>query len=100
MGIVCSDSEALANGLDQTGDKMVRNRVGGDSVRLALQIVGSIISGFLLMIPLGMLFDAMNWPLFHSWGLAHGSFLLAWPALTAVSFIAILAVRMAMKRGN
>jgi hypothetical protein len=33
--------------------------------------------GLVLMFPLGLLFDDMKWPLFHSWGLAHGSFILA-----------------------
>lgn len=49
----------------------------------------AIILGFFLMAPLGMLFDKMNWPLFHTWGLAHGSFLFAWPLLTLLSFGAI-----------
>jgi len=49
--------------------------------------------GFLLMFPLGMLFDSMNWPLFHSWGLAHGSFILAWPLLTLVCFGVARAMR-------
>jgi hypothetical protein len=44
-----------------------------------------------------MLFDAMNWPLFHTWGLAHGSFLFAWPLLTLTSFIVITAFRLARK---
>ena len=43
--------------------------------------------GFALMFPLGMLFDDMKWPLFHSWGLAHGSFILAWPALTLLAWL-------------
>jgi hypothetical protein len=51
--------------------------------------LASIILGFFLMIPLAMLFDAMNWPLFHSWGLAHGSFIIAWPLLTLTSFAVI-----------
>ena len=59
--------------------------------------LGSIALGFILMVPLGMLFDAMNWPLFHTWGLAHGSFVIAWPVLAVISFgvirIAIIARR-------
>ena len=63
--------------------------------------IGSIVLGFFLMIPLAMLFDAMNWPLFHSWGLAHGSFLIAWPALAAVSFGLIrIAIRVMKARGS
>jgi hypothetical protein len=53
----------------------------------ALRLLGSFVLGFFLMIPLAMLFDFMNWPLFHSWGIAHGSFIFAWPALTAISFL-------------
>ena len=54
--------------------------------------VECILLGFFLMIPFGMLFDAMRWPLFHSWGLAHGSFILAWPLLTLASFGVIRAL--------
>lgn len=46
----------------------------------------AIVLGFFLMIPLGWLFNTMEWPLFHSWGLAHGSFIFAWPLLTLLSF--------------
>lgn len=51
-----------------------------------LSVVIAGVVGFFLMIPLAMLFNAMNWPLFHGWGLAHGSFILAWPLLTLLSF--------------
>jgi hypothetical protein len=47
----------------------------------------SIVAGFLLMWPLGALFGRMNWPVFHLWGLAHGSFVLAWPLLSALCFV-------------
>lgn len=39
------------------------------------------------MWPLAAFFDRMKWPLFHSWGLVHGSFLVAWPALSATCFL-------------
>ena len=55
-------------------------------VLIMLTGLGSIVLGFLLMVPLGLMFDAMNWPLFHTWGLAHGSFIIAWPILACVSF--------------
>jgi hypothetical protein len=42
--------------------------------------------GFFLMVPLARLFDAMNWAVFNTWGLAHGSFVFAWPMLAYVSF--------------
>jgi len=53
---------------------------------IALTCIGSVVLGLFLMVPLGMLFDAMNWPLFHTWGLAHGSFIIAWPILACISF--------------
>jgi uncharacterized membrane protein YoaT (DUF817 family) len=57
--------------------------------------LAAIVFGFFLMIPLAIFFDAMNWPLFHSWGLAHGSFIIAWPLLTLISFaiIRVLVLR-------
>lgn len=42
----------------------------------------AITAGFILMFPLGALFTSINWPIFHGWGLVHGSFLIAWPFLT------------------
>jgi hypothetical protein len=58
-------------------------------MRFALQSVLSIVLGFFLMGPLAGLFEAMRWPMFHGWALAHGSFVIAWPALTIVSFVAL-----------
>jgi len=57
----------------------------------------SIVGGFFLMVPLAMLFDAMNWPLFHTWGLAHGSFLIAWPVLTLASLGMILGLKLTQR---
>lgn len=48
--------------------------------------LASAVIGFLLMFPLAGIFNAMNWPIFHSWGIAHGSFVIAWPILTFLSF--------------
>jgi len=42
----------------------------------------------------------MNWPLFHSWGLVHGSFIIAWPVLTILSFIVIKTIPIARDRWN
>jgi hypothetical protein len=58
----------------------------------------SLLLGFLLMAPLGALFNAMNWPLFHTWALAHGSFLFAWPLLTLISRIALSAAGLTRKK--
>jgi hypothetical protein len=46
----------------------------------------AIVLGFLLMVPVARLFDAKNWAVFNTWGLAHGSFIFAWPLLAYVSF--------------
>jgi ABC-type tungstate transport system substrate-binding protein len=60
----------------------------------------SFFLGFILLFPLGWLFDRMDWPLFHSWGLIHGSFLLAIPLLMALSFGTIEAVAFLFQRGK
>jgi len=39
------------------------------------------------MIPLAMLFEAMEWPLFNFWAMAHGSFILAWPMLALITLV-------------
>jgi hypothetical protein len=54
-----------------------------------LQGLIATVAGFLLMIPLGVLFAHMNWPVFHPWALAHGSFTVAWPLLSYVCFVAL-----------
>jgi hypothetical protein len=46
----------------------------------------AIVLGFFLMVPLARLFDAENWAVFSTWGLAHGSFIFAWPMLAYLSF--------------
>ncbi len=46
----------------------------------------SIPIGFISMWPLGALFEAMHWPVFHGWGLAHGAFVVAWPLLSILVF--------------
>ena len=51
-----------------------------------LGCLGYIVVGFLLMFPLDIVFETMKWPLFNGWALAHGSFILAWPLLTLLSF--------------
>jgi hypothetical protein len=64
----------------------------------------SIAIGFLLMFPLGALFNAMNWPWFHSWALIHGSLVIAWPILSVVGFLSLRVLgvirKSAAKRGK
>ena len=59
----------------------------------------SIVLGFALMFPLGWLFGIMNWPVFHSWGLVHGSFIVAWPLLTLIS-LGFIRRAVALKVGS
>jgi hypothetical protein len=49
----------------------------------------SVALGLFLMWPLGLIFDFFGLPMFHLWGLAHGSFVIAWPALSLISYAAI-----------
>jgi hypothetical protein len=64
------------------------------SIAKALRWFGYCLTGTLLLIPLGLLFDTMHWPIFNTWTLAHGAFIIALPAL---SFIAFFALRLGMK---
>jgi hypothetical protein len=61
-------------------------------MRTVLRLLLAFIGGFILMFPLGAFFDAINGDLFHSWGLAHGSFLIAWPGLGLVTFLLLVRV--------
>lgn len=63
-----------------------RRKGGRIVMKRAFRLVLAVAGGFVLMIPLGALFDFMNWPVFHSWGLTHESFLIAWATLSWVSY--------------
>ena len=65
-----------------------------EAAEKTVRIIVYAICGFFLMFPLGYLFDTMEWPLFHSWGLVHGTFFMAWPAL---SYVVYLVVRVTTK---
>ena len=63
-------------------------------MRNVIRIVISVVVGFFLMWwPLAPVYDALNWPTFHSWGLLHGSFFSAWPTLSILTFLALGYVR-------
>lgn len=47
----------------------------------------SIIVGLLLLWPVGWLFDVLHLPVLHSWGIAHGGYVLAWPLASAAFFL-------------
>ena len=67
-------------------------------IRTVIRTVISVIAGFFLMWPLGYIFGMMNWPTFHSWGLMHGSFLVAWPALSILTFFALGFLQIFVRR--
>src|SRR4051812_47951853 len=58
-------------------------------MRTLIQIVIAIVAGFLLMWPLGHAYAALSLPTFHSWGLAHGTFVAAWPTLSILTYLAL-----------
>jgi hypothetical protein len=58
-------------------------------MRNFLRFLASIVLGFLLLIPLGAIYGAANLAVYHSWGLSHGSFTTALPALSAACYIAL-----------
>ena len=63
-------------------------------MRNVIRIVISVVVGFFLMWwPLAPVYDALNWPTFHSWGQLHGSFFSAWPTLSILTFLALGYVR-------
>jgi hypothetical protein len=58
-------------------------------MRTFIQSVIAVVAGFLLMWPLGYAYAALGWPTFHLWGLMHGTFVAAWPALSILAFLAL-----------
>lgn len=58
-------------------------------MRTFIRSVIAIVAGFLLMWPLGYAYAALGWPTFHLWGLMHGTFVAAWPALAILAFLAL-----------
>jgi len=72
-----------------------RVRVHGSSpkenadTRGAVRVVLSTWASLLALIPVGGLFEAMQWPLFHLWGLAHGSFILISGPVFVLTFVAL-----------
>jgi predicted outer membrane lipoprotein len=58
-------------------------------MRTFIRSVIAIVAGFLLMWPLGYAYVALSWPTFHFWGLMHGSFVAAWPALSILAYLAL-----------
>jgi hypothetical protein len=58
-------------------------------MRTFIRSVIAVVAGFFLMWPLGHAWAALSWPTFHFWGLTHGTFVAAWPALSILAFLAL-----------
>ena len=58
-------------------------------MRTFIRSVIAVVAGFLLMWPLGYAYATLSWPTFHSWGLMHGTFVAAWPALSILAFLSL-----------
>ena len=61
-------------------------------MRTFLRVVVAAILGVLLLVPLALLFDAMNWAFFNSWGLAHGSFVIGILVLGCAAYVSLGAI--------
>jgi len=44
-------------------------------IKRIIRITVGAILGFLCLLPIGEFFNRMDWPVFHTWGLAYGSFI-------------------------
>jgi hypothetical protein len=66
-----------------------------DIVQIVLALVGAV----LLLLPLAQLFGAMNWPKYHDWGILHGGFFSAIPAL-AIATYSLLGLIPGLRRPN
>ena len=69
-------------------------------VRLTAGCVLAPVVGLLLLFPIAALFDSMNWPMFHSWGMAHGAFIFAWPLTTLIAFVLTVAALKAVDKST
>jgi len=58
-------------------------------MRMLVRLVIAIVAGYLLMWPLGYAWTTLSLPTFHLWGLAHGTFVAAWPTLSILAFLAL-----------
>jgi hypothetical protein len=69
--------------------RFARNDGIESAMRTSIRSVIAIVAGYLLMWPLGYAWTALSLPTFHFWGLAHGTFVAAWPALSIMAYLAL-----------
>jgi hypothetical protein len=58
-------------------------------MRTFIRSVIAVVAGFLLMWPLGYAYSRLSLPTFHSWGLMHGTYVVAWPTLSILTYLAL-----------
>jgi hypothetical protein len=58
-------------------------------MRATLRLLAAVVIGLLLLVPLAAVYEAAALPVYHSWGLIHGSFATAIPALVLAGFVAL-----------
>lgn len=58
-------------------------------MRTFIRCLIAIVAGYLLMWPLGSTWTALSLPTFHTWGLAHGTYVAAWPTLSILVYLAL-----------
>ena len=58
-------------------------------MRTFIRSVIALVAGYLLMWPLGYAWTAFSLPTFHLWGLAHGTYVAAWPTLSILTYLAL-----------
>lgn len=47
------------------------------------------LGGIVLTAAVGRIFDALNLPVFHTWGLMHGGFVVVLPVLTLLTWLVL-----------
>jgi len=74
-------------------------RVAVQIILDVVQVVLALVGGVLLLEPLALLFGAMNWPKYHDWGIVHGGFFSAIPALSIAAYC-LLGLIPGLRRPN
>lgn len=58
-------------------------------MKKAARILGGLVLGFIATGLVGRFFDAQGLPVFHTWGLMHGGFLVVWPVCTVACYFVL-----------
>ena len=58
----------------------------------------AMVIGFLLLIPLELLFNYMNWPGFNGMAMHAGTWIFAWWLLFGISYVLLLVIERSWRR--